>query len=122
MQAAQEGGGDAVEAHGGDGGLGALPLLKPGQEEEGSAHASQSAGDGHGQNEVLLLPHPTVAGGVLVGAGGLQLVAQAGLFQKDPHSDADEDAQGDGDGDVLVVAEELPQTQTGQKGVRVGGG
>ena len=122
MQAAQESGGDAVETHGGDGGLGALPLLKSGQEEEGSAHASQSAGDGHGQNEVLLLPHPAVAGGVFVGTGGLQLIAQAGFFQKDPHGDADEDAQGDGDGDVLVVAKQLPQSQTGQKGIWVGGG
>ena len=119
VQAAQEGGSDAVEAHGGDGGLGALPLLKSSQEEEGGTHAGQGAGDGHGQNEVLLLPHPAVAGGVLVGTGGLQLVAQTGLFQEDPHGDADEDAQGDGD--VLVVAKQLPQPQAGQESVWIGG-
>ena len=50
VQPAQEGGGDAVEAHGGDGGLGALPLLKAREEEHGRAHSGQAAGDGHGED------------------------------------------------------------------------
>ena len=121
-QSAQEGGGDAVEAHGRDRGLGALPLLEPREEQHGRAHAGQPAGDGHSENQVLLLLHAAVFCGELVAAGGLQLVAQLGLFQQDPDQDRHQDRQWDGNGHILVVVEQLLQAHGGQDCAGVGAG
>ena len=59
VQAAEEGRGNAVEAHGGDGGLAALPLLIAGEVEHRRAETGQRTADGERQNQVapfLLLP------------------------------------------------------------------
>ena len=84
VEAPQEGGGNAVEAHGGNRGLGTLPLLEAGEEEQPRAQARQTSGNDHGQNDVPALLHAAVPGGALVEAGGLELIAQLGLFQKHP--------------------------------------
>ena len=81
VQAAQKGGGDAVEAHAGDGGGRALPLLVAGEVQHGRAHACQGAGDHQAQDHVPLFRHAAVLGGVLVEAGGFQLIAELGLAQ-----------------------------------------
>ena len=119
IQSAQEGGGDAVEAHGRHCGLRDLPLLESGEEQRGRAHAGKAAGDGHGEDDVSLLLHAAVLGRKLVAAGGPQLIAQLGLLQQDPDAHGHDHRQGDGDGHILVVGEQGAQAQRGQDGVGI---
>ena len=84
-EAAEERNGDAVEAHAGDGGNGGLPVLDAGEVQQSRAEARQSARDDHGEDDVLVFLHAAVFGGVVVAAGGLQLVAEFGLVQNHPH-------------------------------------
>ena len=88
----QQGHGDAVEAHGGQGLIGGpIELRVAGQPVQRSAGAGQRTGDGHGQHDVALVPDTGIAGGVAVGAAGLQLIAQGGLVHQDVHGDGDDD-------------------------------
>lgn len=76
VQAAEEGSRDAVEAHGRDGGGGALPLLVAGEVQHRRAHTGQSAGDHQAQDDVALFRHAAVFRGIFVKTRGLQLVAE----------------------------------------------
>ena len=106
-EAAEEGGGDAVEAHRGDGGVGTLPLLIARLVQKRSAQACQRAADGEREDDVALFGHAAVFGGILVVAGGLELIAELRLFQHDPHEDRHQHGQRDRETDVLVVVEQL---------------
>ena len=114
-QAAQESGGDAIEAHRRDGGLRAAPLLKAGQIQHSRARARQRARNGHGQDDIELAAHAAVFGSVTVQARGAQLIAQARLGQQHPDGDGAQDSQRDGDGHVGVVVKQLFQAQAGQR-------
>ena len=77
----QQGHGDAVEAHGRQGLIGGpIELRVAGQPVQRSAGTGQSTGNGHGQHDVALVPDTGIAGGVTVGAAGLQLIARVVLF------------------------------------------
>ena len=88
----QQGHGNAVEAHGRQGLIGGpIELRVAGEPVQGRAGPGQSTGDGHGQHDVALVPDTGIAGGVTVGAAGLQLIAQGGLVHQDVHGDGDDD-------------------------------
>ena len=122
VQSAQKGGGDAAEAHAGHGGGGALPLLIAGEVEHGRTQRRQCAGDHQRQDDVALFRHAAVFGGILVIAGGPQLIAEAGLFQHHPDKDSDDHRQGDGKAHILIAVEQRTQTQRGQQRAGIGVG
>ena len=111
VQAAEERGADAVKAHVRHGGVRALPLLVAGLVQQRAAERRKAARDGKREHGVAPLSHAAVFGGVLVEAGRLELIAEAGLFQHDPHEDGHEDRQRYRDGDILVAAEELVEPE-----------
>ena len=111
VQSAEEGRGDAVEAHRRDGGGGALPLLISGEVEHRRAHAGERAGDHEAEDDVALFRHAAVFGGILVVAGGLELIAELRLFQHDPHEDRHQHGQRDRETDVLVVVKQRAEPQ-----------
>ena len=95
----QQSGGDAVEAHGRQaGGVQGVPFGTRRQIQQARAETGQRTGDGHGQDDVFLLVDTGIAGGVLVQAHRLELIAEGGLFQNDPDQDSRRNGQEDGDG------------------------
>ena len=119
VKSAQEGGGDAVEAHGGNGSLTAGPLLKAGEVEETCAETCQSTADEEGEDGVAVAGHAAVLCGVLVEAGGLQLIAEPGLFHDDVNCKCQNDGNGNCDGNVLVAVKELVKPHSGDDGLAV---
>ena len=93
----------------------ALPLLVAGLVQQRAAKRRKAARDGKREHGVAPLGHAAVFGGVLVEAGRLELIAEAGLFQHDPHEDGHEDRQRYRDGDILVAAEELVEPERRQQ-------
>ena len=122
VQAAEEGSRDAVEAHGRDGGGGALPLLVAGEVQHRRAHTGQSAGDHQAQDDVALFRHAAVFRGVFVKTRGLQLVAELRLVEHDPHDDCHHDGQRDRKADVLVLVEQRAEAERRQHSGGVGVG
>ena len=122
VQAAEEGSRDAVEAHGRDGGGGALPLLVAGEVQHRRAHTGQSAGDHQAQDDVALFRHAAVFRRVFVKTRGLQLVAELRLVEHDPHDDCHHDSQRDCKADVLVLVEQRAEAERRQhsRGVGIG--
>ena len=116
VQAAEEGRGDAVEAHAGDAGLRAGPLLNAREVEERGAHAGERAADDERDDDVALFLHAGVLRGVLVVAGGAQLIAELRALEDDVDRDRDEDRERHAERDVLVVAEDLRQAEARHDG------
>ena len=85
IQSAEEGGGNAVEAHGGHGGGGALPLLIAREVQQRRAHTGQRAGDHQAENHIPLFRHAAVFSGVFIKAGGLELIAELRPAQHHPY-------------------------------------
>ena len=122
VQTAEEGGGDAVEAHGRHGGLAALPLLKSGEEQQRRAETSERARDDHREDDISLLVHAAVFRGVFIAAGRAQLVAELGLLEENPDEYGHEDSYRQRDRDILVVAEELSEAEARYQRGGIGAG
>ena len=122
VQTAEEGGGDAVEAHGRHGGLAALPLLKSGEEQQRRAETCERARDDHREDDISLLVHAAVFRGVFIAAGRAQLVAELGLLEENPDEYGHEDSYRQRDRDILVVAEELSEAEARYQRGGIGAG
>ena len=96
VQSAEKCGRYAVEAHAGDGGSGALPLLVAGEVKHSRTQSCQCAGDAEGEDYVALFGHAAVLGCVFIVAGSAQFVAEAGLFQYYQHHYGDDYGKGNG--------------------------
>ena len=108
---------DTVEAHARQaGGVQRVPLGHVGQIEQACAEACQRTGNGHGEDDVLLLVDTGIAGGVLVQANGLELVAEGGLVQHHPDQHGHRCRQEDGNGGAVGL-EQLVQAEVRDQGL-----
>ena len=105
--------GDAVKAHGGQRLIGGpVELRVAGQVVQCRTGSGQRTGDGHGQHNVALILDAGVAGGMAVGAAGLQFVAQRSLGHEDVHGDGQQNGH-QNTGVDLRAGEQLIQPQLG---------
>ena len=83
--ACQQCNGNAVEAHRRQaGGVQRVPLGHIGKVVQARTKTGQRTGNGHGEDDVLLLVDAGIAGSALVQADCLELVAEGGLVQHHP--------------------------------------